>query len=110
MCNSERTTGRGSRWKSIREDAKKSTPFCSLCGAVERLEVHHIIPFRLTYDNGHENLIPLCKRCHKKIEIVTQELLMVESNYERLQFMLKNILHEIRNARILDIKRRLEAI
>jgi len=39
-----------------------------------RLEVHHIVPFRLSHDNSENNLIPLCSRCHKKIEFTTVEV------------------------------------
>jgi hypothetical protein len=41
---------------------------------MRRLDVHHIVPYRLTHDNSPNNLIPLCKKCHKKAEAVFVEL------------------------------------
>jgi 5-methylcytosine-specific restriction endonuclease McrA len=74
LCRTERTTGRGSRWRAERTEALRRAPFCGRCGTLRRLEVHHIIPFRLTYDNAQDNLIPLCKRCHKIVECVFHDL------------------------------------
>jgi len=64
----DRTNGRGSRWNKIRKEAHRKAPFCALCGTLHPLDVHHIIPFRLTHDNRQANLIPLCKRHHKQVE------------------------------------------
>lgn len=36
-----------------------------------RLHVHHIVPYRLTHDNDNANLIPLCPKCHKNVELVS---------------------------------------
>jgi hypothetical protein len=43
-------------------------PFCAVCGTTKRLQVHHIIPFRLTQDNSKANLVPLCVTHHRWIE------------------------------------------
>lgn len=32
--------------------------------------MHHIIPFRLTFDNSQKNLVPLCVKHHKEIEMM----------------------------------------
>jgi len=100
MCDTERTNGRGSRWKAKRKDALKETPFCSLCGASGRLEVHHIVPYRLTHDSTQSNLIPLCKKCHKTFESITHEIIAVETDYERMKFMLSNILNTYKQKRL----------
>ncbi len=76
LCDTDRITGRGSRWLAIRREAKRRSPFCALCGTTQNLEVHHIIPFRLTYDNSHSNLIPLCKRHHKRVESIFHDVVM----------------------------------
>lgn len=41
---------------------------CQDCGSKERLEVHHIVPFRDTMDNSLNNLKTLCKSCHVKAD------------------------------------------
>jgi len=74
LIKPDRITGRGSQWKKIREQALSQAPFCALCGTVSRLQVHHIVPFRITQDNAQNNLIPLCVRCHKIVEIATQNV------------------------------------
>lgn len=63
LCRTPRIRGRGSRWKTIRKAALRQTPFCACCGKTRHLQVHHIIPFRLTRDNSPTNLIPLCRAC-----------------------------------------------
>lgn len=68
LCRTDRTAGRGSQWKKARDEALRSFPFCAACGTPNELQVHHIIPFRITHDNGQENLIPLCRKHHKTIE------------------------------------------
>ena len=36
--------------------------------------MHHIIPYRLTCDNGQDNLIPLCLKHHKIAETAFLEI------------------------------------
>jgi 5-methylcytosine-specific restriction endonuclease McrA len=42
---------------------------CHRCGVVEKLNVHHIIPYSFTQDSTIENLVVLCKSCHKIVEM-----------------------------------------
>ncbi len=74
MCKTERVNGRGSRWSAIRKEALRRTPFCATCGKTRRLQVHHIIPYRLTMDNTQSNLVPLCISCHKSAESIFHDL------------------------------------
>lgn len=74
LCRTPRIRGRGSRWNTIRKEALRLTPFCACCGGQKHLQVHHIIPFRLTRDNSRTNLIPLCRACHKRVEAVFQDV------------------------------------
>ena len=76
LCRPDRTTGRGSQWRQSRLQAIARSPFCAKCGATKRLDVHHIVPFRMTRDNRPINLIPLCKRCHKQVESILTDVLM----------------------------------
>lgn len=69
LCRTETTAVRGSQWRRIQRDAIADNPFCAICGRTDRLQVHHIIPFRLTRDNSQENLVPLCLKHHKRIEM-----------------------------------------
>lgn len=41
---------------------------CVKCGTTKPLHVHHKIPFRIVKGHTMENMITLCKGCHKKIK------------------------------------------
>lgn len=105
MCKEGRTTGRGSQWKSIRTAFIKKMPFCVLCGTTDNLEVHHIIPFRVTQDNSEFNLVTLCSSHHKRVEHQTNLLLNEKIEPEQMRFVIKNILSEHYKATCLKIKR-----
>lgn len=68
------------------------TNFCALCGSTKGINIHHIIPNRLTQDNSPDNLIPLCNKHHMPIEALTRKLLETEPDLDRLKFMLNNTL------------------
>lgn len=74
LCQPNRITGRGSQWKKARTEALKRAPFCALCGVFSKLQVHHIVPFRINQNNQQTNLVPLCLRCHKHVENATQSV------------------------------------
>jgi 5-methylcytosine-specific restriction endonuclease McrA len=63
-----RSGGRPARWRLARAEALRRNPFCAICGTFKRLDVHHIIPYRLTKDDSQDNLIPLCRRHHRQVE------------------------------------------
>lgn len=53
-------------WKVIRERILKRDEYCCVdCGAKENLQVHHLIPLRLSGCNDDFNLITLCDKCHR---------------------------------------------
>lgn len=92
LCRTNRTTGRGSRWKKTRDEAVKAFPFCGVCGTTKNIQVHHIVPFRLTQDNSHENLIPLCTKHHKWIEMMFVETEAHDVDIDTQGVIWKNIL------------------
>jgi 5-methylcytosine-specific restriction endonuclease McrA len=47
---------------------------CQICHTKLQLNVHHIVPYRITEDNSEENLITLFKSCHKKMDIMYMDL------------------------------------
>ena len=53
------------------------------------LDVHHKTPYRLTFDNSPDNLIPVCVACHAKLEgeirrnLTPQEKAIMIANTER---------------------------
>jgi hypothetical protein len=104
MCKTDRTTGRGSQWKKSRDEAIKKTPFCFICGTNKKLEVHHIVPFRLTNDNSQINLSVLCKKHHKVVETLTHDIEHSEDDFDRMLFVIRNMLIERRTATLLKLK------
>jgi 5-methylcytosine-specific restriction endonuclease McrA len=39
---------------------------CTVCGATEQLEVHHVVPRRAGGADALSNLVTLCVACHEK--------------------------------------------
>lgn len=67
----------GEEWPNIREEVLIRDKYvCQKCGIDNvPFEVHHIINYLLTKDNSLDNLVTLCKRCHRKIEAMEMKLL-----------------------------------
>lgn len=88
------TGSRGSRWRHHRREALRRAPFCAVCATPKRLQVHHIIPYRMTHDNAQDNLVPLCRTHHKIVEHCTLEFLATGVDLDIAQLMLRNGLRE----------------
>ena len=58
-------------FKKVKRQNFSGTQFCAVCGTTKDIHIHHIIPYRLTEDNSVDNLIPLCRKHHKKMESMT---------------------------------------
>ena len=65
---------RGKEWHILKLTIRERDQFiCQSCGITEQehieqygqpLQVHHIIPYRISHDNNPNNLITLCVVCH----------------------------------------------
>ena len=56
-------------WVKIRQQViLRDGNKCVKCSQVNRLEVHHIVPWRKTKDDSADNLITLCHDCHFEVE------------------------------------------
>jgi hypothetical protein len=63
-------------WKKLAQEVRIRDKFvCQYCGKRNATDVHHIIPRRIKIDNSPDNLITLCKSCHRKIEYLTDKYL-----------------------------------
>ena len=66
----------GDDWEEIRQLVLKRDNFqCQECGKKQiafliRLHIHHKNPFLISGDNSLENLITLCAKCHRKVEMI----------------------------------------
>lgn len=104
LCRTERVSGRGSRWRVHRREAIRKAPFCALCGRLRKLEVHHIIPFRLTHDNTQTNLIPLCKSCHKRTENIFLEVEATAPDWKIAKLALRSSLKERQTVTLMKLR------
>ena len=57
------------KWRKLRKRILLKYNVCQNCGFDNDLEIHHIIPPRGNEETfyNEDNLIPLCKTCHKNI-------------------------------------------
>ena len=57
--------GRGAGWQRLRRDImRRDNHTCVECGAVERLEVDHIVSLANGGTDAPDNLRTVCRRCH----------------------------------------------
>lgn len=55
----------GIEWDEKRKARLKMDGYrCQICGKFTKLEVHHIIPWRISHDDSLENLMSVCRPCH----------------------------------------------
>ena len=76
-----------------------------MCGCGQHLQVHHIIPFRLTRDNSQTNLIPLCRACHKRVEAIFHDVEAVDPPLPVTKLVLFCSLHARRTVTLHLLKR-----
>lgn len=62
-----------SAWMRIAESIRERDKVCRRCGKTPKqngraLDVHHIVPYRISFDNSPSNLAALCRSCHKKAD------------------------------------------
>ena len=66
----------GWQWRKLRALFLLANPFCEICKREGRFtdatEVHHIKPLSEGGTNDVENLMPLCKSCHSRITMTTE--------------------------------------
>lgn len=74
---------RSPKWAEIREKIIfRDGGACRICGAKERLEVHHIrVTHRFHEQNHPEDLITLCDSCHRTIHRYFAEKDLQEARY-----------------------------
>ena len=62
-------------WRGLNKEAKiRDNHMCGVCGYEENLDVHHIVPWARVQEHKLDNLITLCKDCHKEMHKLIREL------------------------------------
>ena len=68
----------GSKWRMLRKRFLAENPLCEQCKTRGKYtiatEVHHIKPLSEGGTNDVGNLMPLCKSCHSRITLTTENL------------------------------------
>ncbi len=74
-------------------------PRCRVCRSSDSVQVHHIVPRRVTRCDEPENLVPLCHRCHQGVHDHKLDLLGALSTAEQAKVVL--LTGSIESARML---------
>lgn len=53
--------------KAQRQGKERDNFTCQVCGGRDRPEGHHIIDYQYGGSDDPDNIITLCKECHKKV-------------------------------------------
>lgn len=104
LCKPDRVTGRGSQWNKVRREVLVEQPFCACCGTFKSLQIHHIVPFRVTHDNALRNLIPLCVRCHKRVEWITTQIEVTGARPSDMGFFMRRALRFTQTLTLLKLR------
>ncbi len=86
---------RKGNFEQVKNKHFKGIKFCSLCGTSKKIDIHHVVPFRYTEDNSLKNLIPLCRSCHRKVEIITWQLIDTGIEHSALKILMNSILRQM---------------
>lgn len=58
-------------WDKIRKNVYTRDGYrCAICGKKGKLHAHHIIPVKISKDNSMSNLISLCNKHHRQLEMI----------------------------------------
>lgn len=67
---------------------EESNYTCERCLSRENIEAHHIVPIRLGLDNSRENILCLCRNCHRRLDSIIRRL----DNKEEIKTVTDNFL------------------
>jgi len=81
-------------FETVKKQWFDGVQLCAICGTAKHIHIHHIIPYRLTQDNSRSNLIPLCRKHHKKIESLMLPAIEGGTDLETSKAIINCILRE----------------
>ena len=113
-CDDAKIRDRPNRYGAGFSRAKKmyfsGVQFCAICGTTKKIQIHHIIPYRMTRDNSIGNLIPLCAKHHMQFEIASRPFLeSMDGEMQMAQDMVGGMLRRRQKAThmaIIDLMKR----
>lgn len=87
-------------WKHIAENIKKRDGFkCKICSIQKDLVVHHREPYRISKNHSSENLITLCRSCHRKFHIKFDSIMSGKEQRvsDLIKFICENYPNEVKS-------------
>lgn len=85
---------RSPRWRSVRADHLVANPTCAVCGTIDHLEVHHVVPYHV--DKSREldpgNLLTLCESPSHNCHFIFGHLLNWSNSNPRVREMAEQYL------------------
>ena len=110
------TSKRSSKWPAVQKRHLKANPTCAACGAIDKLDVHHMKPFHLhpTLELDPTNLITLCMEndCHLYVgqgdnfkaynPNVLEDSATVLAGKDKLKAVLKEVAASAKTARLFE--------
>lgn len=64
VAQNDEAVARATRRMVLKRDGYR----CTMCGATEDLQVHHVVPRRADGSNDSANLTTLCAECHARAD------------------------------------------
>lgn len=78
----------GYGWGKLTKEVRNRDKGCMSCGELDgRLDVHHIVPYRISKDNSLDNLILLCDKCHVNLENLYRKIEVRPKYWENINSM-----------------------
>lgn len=97
-------------FSKVRRENFNGIQFCAICGTTKNIHIHHIVPYRLTQDNGTDNLIPLCASHHSKIEAIWRPFVDGFDDPEEAKFYISTALRARQAATMAVVQQIIEKI
>lgn len=99
-------------FERVKREHFKGVQFCAICGTTKNIHIHHIIPFKMTHDNGLDNLIPLCGSHHTRVERIWLPFIQMFDNPADAKPYVANVLRSRQSATaavLMDVMERVKA-
>lgn len=86
-------------WKKESSIIRKYIIYCERCGKIVKVrDPHHIIPYTISRENKLENIIVLCRSCHKIVENFEWEIHNnFKLSWEGIRYLINSIFCEKRH-------------
>ncbi len=81
-------------WKSLSVRLRKKHS-CQRCNSKDNLDVHHIIPFTISKSHSIQNVVVLCRRCHKLTEDNNLKVLNIVGDWDIVRILYRHRFNDV---------------